>query len=134
NYRGKVVVIVFWATWCAPCRAMFPEEKALVEKFADKQFALLGVNGDGDRDEAKKVAKDEQLSWPSFWDGKNGPIAEKWHVDGWPAVYILDEKGVIQRKYNYGPMNGYLERDVDTLLAKMKKEKEPSPVEAKPSR
>ena len=119
DYRGKVVVVVSWTTWCVPCRYMFPHERALAQKFAGKPFALLGVNGDSDRDKAKKMAEKEQLSWPCFWDGGSDcPIVTKWRLR-WPTTYVLDDKAIIRRKYIGAPPDGQLERDVDDLLTKM---------------
>src|SRR5688572_22947341 len=46
DYRGKVVVLVFWSTRCPPCRAMIPHEREMVERFHDRPFALIGVNND----------------------------------------------------------------------------------------
>jgi thiol-disulfide isomerase/thioredoxin len=46
GYRGKVVLLVFWASWCGPCMAVVPNEREIVEKLKDRPFALIGVNGD----------------------------------------------------------------------------------------
>jgi AhpC/TSA family len=54
NFKGKVVVLVSWATWCAPCMAMVPHERELVKRLDGKPFALLGVNCDGDREKARR--------------------------------------------------------------------------------
>jgi thiol-disulfide isomerase/thioredoxin len=48
DYRGKVVVLTFWGTWCGPCMAMVPDERKLVERYAAKPFAIVGVNSDSD--------------------------------------------------------------------------------------
>src|SRR5207244_1906248 len=55
DYRGKVVLIDFWAEMFPPCHAGYPAERALVKRYANRPFALLGVNGDGTRKEAQKV-------------------------------------------------------------------------------
>ena len=97
--RGKIVVLTFWASWCGPCMGMVPHERALVERMKGKPFALIGVNGDEDRGVARKMVESNGMSWRSFWNGgPNGPITDRWNVQGWPATYVLDPKGVIRFK------------------------------------
>ena len=97
DYRGKVVALVFWATWCGPCMGMVPHERELVKRLEGKPFVLLGVNGDDDREVAKSVMAKERMTWRSWWnDGMTGSIVSKWGVTSWPTVYILDTKGVIR--------------------------------------
>jgi thiol-disulfide isomerase/thioredoxin len=114
DYRGKVVAIVFWATWCGPCLAMVPHERELVKRMAGRPFVLLGVNGDDDRSKAVKVIGEQSMTWPSVWSGgKLGGIAAAWGVRAWPTVYILDAKGIIR----YDALRGeYLDKAVDRLV------------------
>ena len=97
DYRGKVVALVFWATWCGPCMGMVPHERELVKRLEGKPFVLLGVNGDDDREAARSVIAKEGMTWRSWWNGgQTGSIVSRWGVLSWPTVYILDHKGVIR--------------------------------------
>ena len=117
DFRGKVTVISFWATWCGPCMGMVPGEKALVERMKGRPFVLIGVNGDDDRAKAKAVSAKEGIHWRSFWDGR-GPdgIPVKWGVSGWPTVYLIDAKGVIHDG-SLGLRGAALDKAVEDLVA-----------------
>jgi len=120
DHRGKVVVLVFWATWCGPCMAMVPHERELAARLAGEPFALLGVNSDdpGDREKACATAAEKGMAWPSWWDGGlRGRIQTSYDVQVWPTVYVLDPKGVIR---HIGPRGEALDGAVDALLAEMK--------------
>ena len=79
---------------------MYAHERSLVEKYADKPFAIVGVNSDRDRDKLKERMAEEEITWPSFFDGggTGGPIASAWNVSGWPTIYVLDAEGRIRFK------------------------------------
>ncbi len=121
EYRGKVVVLIFCGHWCGPCRQLNPQKQQLVERYADKPFALVEVNSDEDRETVKRIMRKEKLTWRCWFDGgREGPIARRWGVHRWPTIFVLDGKGVIRYKDLRGPM---LDRVVDRLL----KESEPEP-------
>ena len=108
---------------------MYPHERSLVKRFAESPFAILGVNSDADREEIKKIVKEKNLTWRSWWNGPQGPgtpggIAEQWNVSGWPTTYLIDHKGVIRFK---GPRGDELDRAIELLLTEMG-EKIPPPV------
>lgn len=114
--RGKVTVVVFWASWCGPCMEQVPHEKKLVERLKDKPFVLIGVNGDDDRAKAKQTTEKEGMGWRSVWNGAggpDGPVTKAWNVRSWPTVYVLDAKGVIRAKHLRGKE---LDDAVDTAL------------------
>ena len=101
---------------------MYPHERSLVKRLADKPFVLLGVNSDRDHDELKKVLEKEQITWRSWYDGgsTSGPIATRWNVHGWPTIYVLDAQGVIRYK---GVRGHDMDEAVDKLLKELKEKK-----------
>ncbi len=103
---------------------MFPHERSLVKKLADKPFALVGVNSDRDLKELKPVLEKEQITWRSFWNGEKGtagPISADWNVHGWPTLYVIDHKGVIRHKYVGSPGGEVLDKVIEGLVEKVEK-------------
>ncbi len=125
EFRGKVVVISFWATWCGPCMGMVPHEKALVERMKGRPFVLIGVNGDDDRNRAKVVAAKEGINWRSFWDGgRQEGVAVKWGIRVWPTVYLIDDQGRVRDEST--ALRGHdLDQAVDSLVAEAEAAKRP---------
>jgi hypothetical protein len=82
---------------------MIPHERSLVQQHKDKPFALVGVNSDPDLDKYRELAKQDGVTWRSFWDQTtDGPIATRWNVQGWPTIYLIDHEGVIRHRDIYG--------------------------------
>ena len=107
---------------------MYPHERSLVKKLAEKPFVLLGVNSDVDLDELKKTLEEEKITWRSFWNGKEGtggPISSEWNVQGWPTLYVIDHKGVIRHKYLGSPGDEKLDAAIDKLVETAEKETTP---------
>jgi hypothetical protein len=95
---------------------MYPHERSLVQRLADKPFVLLGVNSDSDRKEIQQTIKTESLTWRSWWDDGRveGPVQTLWQVTERPAIYLIDANGVIRYK-NIDEAD--LDAAIDTLLA-----------------
>ena len=95
---------------------MIPHERSLVQKLADKPFALLGVNSDKDLEGLKKRLIDEKMTWRHWFDGGGtaGPIATAWNVSGWPTTYVIDAEGIIRFK---DLRDEDAERAIEKLLA-----------------
>jgi thiol-disulfide isomerase/thioredoxin len=114
DYRGKVVVLTFSASWCGPCVGMYPHERELVKKLAGKPFALVSVIADEDVSTLKKSIASGEITWRCWWDGgMDGPITTRWGVAAIPEVFVLDRSGVIRKRNVRGDD---LERAVMALL------------------
>ena len=100
SLRGKIVVVNFWASWCAPCRAETPN---LVQLAAQKpNIAFIGVNEKDDPSAAKAFVKDNNVLYPSVVD-KLGTLAAHWPVAvGLPTTFVLDPKGDIAARFTAG--------------------------------
>jgi peroxiredoxin len=123
DYRGKVVLLVFWASWCGPCMGAVPHERELVEHFKHRPFVLIGVNGDEKLAAATQAVTKHSIPWRSFWngtEGAGGPIARDWNVRSWPTVYVIDQKGIIRHKYLQGKR---LDDPLEKLVAEIEAQK-----------
>jgi thiol-disulfide isomerase/thioredoxin len=101
SYRGKVVLVDFWATWCGPCRAEIPNVLAMYEAYHDKGFDVLGVSLDKTPEAAKKYVAENKLPWDSlfpkneedrFW---NHPLARYYGIGGIPTAILVDKEGKV---------------------------------------
>jgi thiol-disulfide isomerase/thioredoxin len=104
EFRGSVVVLEFWADWCPWCHEIYPFGRSLSYRFRDRPFVLLGVNSDRDQELVSQVTRDQQITWPNWWLGKNREIGQDYPVQRYPTTLVLDHTGVIRFRY-FGPID-----------------------------
>jgi thiol-disulfide isomerase/thioredoxin len=119
NYKGKVVMLVFWGSWCGPCMAQVPRERELAEQYRTRPFTVLGVDCGDTRELAHMTMEKAKITWPNWYDGERtgGRIASLYHVRGYPSIFLLDAEGIIRSRDHGGP-------DFDALIEKLVKEAE----------
>jgi thiol-disulfide isomerase/thioredoxin len=115
SYRGKVVLLDFWATWCGPCVRMIPHEKELVAKFKEKPFVLVGVSLDKDKSALSDFLASDPLPWVHWWDGK-GSVARTFKVRPIPTLYLIDAKGVVRKKWVGAQTGETISKEVEALV------------------
>lgn len=114
QYRGKVVLLDFWATWCPPCVGGLPKVKALWNKLHKDGFEVIGMSYDQEREKLEKFLKRNALPWPQFFDpaGSDAPLFQSLGQPGPPAYWLIDREGRISDLN----ANDDLEKKVKQLL------------------
>ena len=97
DYRGKVVLLTFWATWCEPCKKEMPEIHAAYEKHQPDDFVVLAVNFGEDLGAASSFAHHGKLTFPVILDRKAN-IAERYGVINLPVTFFIDPDGIIRER------------------------------------
>ncbi len=101
DYRGKVVAVNFWASWCPPCRKELPSMQRTYEAFKDKGFVILAVNIGESWDTVAPFLGNFTLKFPILFDSQS-KIVDQWKVFGLPSTFILDKKGNVTHRINGG--------------------------------
>lgn len=95
QYRGKVVYLDFWASWCAPCLKAIPEIEAMRKELAGEDFQVVAINLDQQTKKALRFLEKNPIGYPSASDPK-GRLPEQYGVDTMPTSYLIDGEGVIR--------------------------------------
>ena len=117
DWKGKVVLVDFWATWCPPCRAELPQVKQIYSEDHAKGLEILGVSNDYAADTLKDFTAKESMPWPQLFDSaaaaEHGwnPVTLGYGIDGIPAMFLIDRKGILRS------VEG--REDLDQLLPKL---------------
>jgi len=101
QYKGKVVVVDFWATWCGPCRQELPNLKNVYEKYHSKGLEVVGVSLDENKDDLIKFLAENHLPWKilvsteAHHSGFDNPIADNYGISGIPTVFLMNRQGKV---------------------------------------
>jgi peroxiredoxin len=115
NYRGKVVLLTFWASWCEPCKKEMPEIQAAYEKHKENDLVVLAVNF-GEKQEAAKAFVDQMgLTFPALMD-RRANIAERYAVVSLPVTFFIDKNGIIRERVFGGTLT---EEDIGKVFQRV---------------
>jgi len=115
EYRGDVVMINFWATWCGPCRQEMPLLDELYGRYHRVGFNLLGVNIDDDTERALRMVEELDLHFPVVFDTRK-EVSRLYNVEAMPATILVDREGKI-RHVHHGYKPGYEDKYLDQIRA-----------------
>lgn len=118
DLKGSVVVVDFWASWCAPCREELPVLDSLYRKYRDQGLVVIGVGQDADVRKLTKFLRAKPLSFPIVHD-VGGKVAGRYAPPKMPSSYIVDRKGLIRHVHAgfKASDKAALEREIKALLA-----------------
>lgn len=114
SYRGQVVYLDFWASWCTPCRQSFPWMNSLQKRYGAKGFKLIAINLDKDRNEITKFIAATKPRFTLAYDIE-GTVAERYGVEVMPSSYLIDQKGNIILRHR-----GFRQSDTSELEEKIR--------------
>ncbi len=94
-YRGKVVLVDFWAVWCGPCVAEMPNVKKVYEKYKDKGFDIIGISLDSDETRLRDFLKEKEIPWRQVFSGKgwDSPVSRQYGIYSIPNMWLIDKEG-----------------------------------------
>lgn len=136
SYRGKVVLVDFWATWCGPCIAELPNVKQQYRRYHDKGFEVIGISLDTDRAKLDAFVEKNELPWTSLFEsakedqGWNQPLAVHYGIMGIPTAILVDREGKVVSMMARGPE---LAAQLEKLLGPAPEVEEDEPAVKKPA-
>ncbi|MCA9728556.1 MAG: redoxin domain-containing protein [Candidatus Eisenbacteria bacterium] len=117
QYRGRVVLLDFWATWCKPCVKAMPELAKLQERFGGRGFTVLGISIDEKPEKVPPFLEKRHLPYPVLLDTTDEPAWSSFRVKSIPAVFLLDRKGAVQAQWIGDVSTDDLTQRIEELLS-----------------
>lgn len=116
DYRGQVIVLNMWASWCHPCRAEMPALQHVWERYQDQELLILGLNQMETVEEINEFLEEYELTFPIALDS-SGEIGMLYRLDSYPTTFFIDREGVIRDVVRGGPMpEALIDSTVRSLL------------------
>ena len=113
DYRGNIVLVQFWATYCRPCRTEMPTMNRLIKRMRDKPFKIVTVNMAESPEQVYKFLQEVPVDFPVLMDS-DGSVLSRWKVFAAPANFILDKQGKI-----IFTLYGEIEWDSDQIVGRL---------------
>ena len=112
QYKGQVVMLNFWASWCGPCRQEMPLLESIYKKYNRLGFTMIGVNVEPDSNAANEWLKATPVSFPILYD-KDSKVSKMYDVAGMPSTVIIDRTGKVRwlhKGFTPGAENEYMDQ------------------------
>ena len=95
QYRGKVVLLDFWAVWCEPCIAEMPTVKRVYDTYKDEGFDIIGISLDSDEESLRNYLKENEIPWRQVFSAKgwDSPVSQQYGIRAIPALWLIDKEG-----------------------------------------
>lgn len=115
DYKGKVLYLDFWASWCVPCRATFPLMNELRQTYSEEELAIVAVNLDGQRSNADQFLRQYPANFSVIFDPE-GVLASRYQLPGMPTSYTYNIHGKLVHTHI-----GFQQNDADAVRSRMAK-------------
>jgi len=116
NYKGNVIVLDAWATWCGPCVKMIPHEVEMVHRLKDKPFKFISLSMDNSPEIVKAFIKKRPMPWIHWYSGPKGDLAKRLNITQYPTIIIIDKEGVIRYRFNGAISGDKFDEIIDDLV------------------
>ena len=124
DFRGKLLMLNFWASWCVPCREEMPAMERLYQRYKDRGFVILGVNIKDDKKSAVSFVRELKITFPIGFD-PNGDVGLLYGAWGLPATYLIEARGIALARA-WGPADWFSPRARELIEALLDAKSYPS--------
>jgi len=120
NYRDKIVLVDFWATWCTFCTDQEPRLKDVHAKYSARGLEMVGVSIDANKEDLTRYLREHEIPWITLFGKEPQEVAAKYGVRGVPTLFLLDAEGkILMRSNSIAELEPHIKTHVEALEKKL---------------